>query len=101
MDPAWTERNLGLHSENIEDIAAAQDTMAAASTYLYAGDTPIGEELSRQAARLNTRRAQYQPGLYTDPYLKDEGSVSAIKGSFERQPRDACAAAQETRSGGA
>ena len=36
---AWTERNLGLHCESIEDMAAAQETMAAASTYLYAGDT--------------------------------------------------------------
>lgn len=72
---AWTERNLGLHCESIEDMAAAQETMAAASTYLYAGDTPIGEELFRQAARLNTRRAQYQPSLYTNPYQKDESTV--------------------------
>ena len=63
-------------------MAAAQEAMAAASTYLYAGDTPIGEELFRQAARLNTRRAQYQPGLYTNPYQKDESIVSAIKESF-------------------
>ena len=64
-------------------MAAAQEAMAAASTYLYAGDTPIGEELFRQAARLNTRRAQYQPGLYTNPYQKAGGSASAIE-SFER-----------------
>ena len=64
---AWTERNLGLHCESIEDMAAAQETMAAASTHLYAGDTPIGEELFRQAARLDTRRAQYQPRLYMTP----------------------------------
>ncbi len=74
---AWTERNLGLHCKSIEDMAAAQETMAAASTYLYAGDTPIGEELFRQAVRLNTRCAQYQPSLYTDPYQKDESTVSA------------------------
>ena len=58
--------------------------MAAASTYLYAGDTPIGEELFRQAARLHTKRAQYQPGLYTNPYQKARGSVRAINESFER-----------------
>ena len=93
---AWTERNLGLHCESIGDMAAAQETMAAALTYPYAGNIPIGEELFRQAARLNTRRAQYQLDIYTNPYQKDEGTVSAIKGNFERQPRDACAAAQET-----
>ena len=79
---AWTERNLALHCKSIEDMAAAQEAMAAASTYLYAGDTPIGEELFRQAARLNTRRARYQPSLYTNPYQKDERSFSAIKESF-------------------
>ena len=41
------------------------------------------EELFRLAARLNTKRVQYQPGgLYTNPYQKDESSVSAIKESF-------------------
>ena len=63
-------------------MAAAQETMAAASTCLHAGDIPIGEELFRQAARLHTKRAQYQPGLYTNPYQKDERSFSAIKESF-------------------
>ena len=29
-------------------MAAAQETMAAASTYLYAGNIPIGEEFFRQ-----------------------------------------------------
>ena len=79
---AWTERNLGLHRESIEDMAAAQETMAAASTCLHAGEA-AGEELFRLAARLNTKRVQYQPGgLYTNPYQKDESSVSAIKESF-------------------
>ena len=42
-----------------------------------------GEELFRLAARLNTKRVQYQPGgLYTNPYQKDESNASAIKGSF-------------------
>ena len=27
---------------------------------------------------------QYQPGLYANPYQKDESTVSAIKQSFER-----------------
>ena len=58
---AWTERNLGLHCKSIEDMAAAQETMASASTCLYAGDFPSARKLFRQAARLNTRRAQYQP----------------------------------------
>ena len=32
---------------------------------------------------MNTKRAQYQPGgLYTNPYEKDQCSVSAIKESF-------------------
>ena len=63
---AWTERNLGLHRESIEDTVAAQETMAAASTCLHAGEA-AGEELFRLAARLNTKRVQYQPGLYTNP----------------------------------
>ena len=72
---AWTERNLGLHRE-------VSRTMAAASTCLHAGEA-AGEELFRLAARLNTKRVQYQPGgLYTNPYQKDERSVSAIKESF-------------------
>ena len=77
---AWTERNLALHCKSIEDMAAAQ---GAASTCLHAGDIPIGEELFRQAARLHAKRAQYQPGLYTNPYQKAGGSASAIE-SFER-----------------
>ena len=65
-------------------MAAAQETMAAASTCLHAGEA-AGEELFRLAARLNAKRVQYQPGgLYTNPYQKDESSVSAIKESFER-----------------
>ena len=81
---AWTERNLGLHRESIEDMAAAQETMAAASTCLHAGEA-AGEELFRLAARLNTKRVQYQSGgLYTNPYQKKESSVSAIKDSFLR-----------------
>ena len=43
---AWTERNLGLHRKSIEDMAAAQETMAAASTCLHAGEA-AGEELFR------------------------------------------------------
>ena len=63
-------------------MAAAQETMAAASTCLHAGEA-AGEELFGLAARLNTKRVQYQPGgLYTNPYQKDESSVSAIKESF-------------------
>ena len=58
--------------------------MAAASTCLHAGEA-AGEELFRLAARLNTKRVQYQPGgLYTNPYQKEESSVSAIKDSFLR-----------------
>ena len=68
-----------LKRARVEDMAAAQEAMAAASTYLYAGDTPIGEELFRQAARLNTRRAQYQPSFYTDPYQKDASTVSTAR----------------------
>ena len=64
-------------------MAAAQETMAAASTCLHAGEA-AGEELFRLAARLNTKRVQYLPGLYRNPYQKDESSVSAIKESFER-----------------
>jgi len=78
---AWTERNLGLRCESIEDMAAAQETMAAAATCLHAGEE-AGEELFRLAARLNTKRVQYQPGLYANPYQKDESTVSAIKQSF-------------------
>ena len=63
-------------------MAAAQETMAAASTCLHAGEA-AGEELFRLAARLNAKRVQYQPGgLYTNPYQKDERSFSAIKESF-------------------
>ena len=63
-------------------MAAAQETMAAASTCLHASEA-AGEELFRLAARLNAKRVQYQPGgLYTNPYQKDERSFSAIKESF-------------------
>ena len=31
---------------------------------------------------MNTKRVQYQPGLYANPYQKDESTVSAIKQSF-------------------
>ena len=87
---AWTERNLGLHRESIEDMAAAQETMAAASTCLHAGEA-AGEELFRLAARLNAKRVQYQPGgLYTNPYQKDESNASAIKGS--------CSGSRETHA---
>ena len=68
-----------LHCKSIEDMAAAQ---GAASTCLHAGDIPISEELFRQAARLHTKRALYQPGLYTNPYQKDASIVSAIMESF-------------------
>ena len=66
-------------------MAAAQETMAAASTCLHAGEA-AGEELFRLAARLNAKRVQYQPGgFYTNPYQKEESSVSAIKESFSRR----------------
>ena len=81
---AWTERNLGVHCETIEDMAAAQETMAAASNCLHDGGA-IGEEVFRRAASSKTKRVQYQPGgLYTNPYQKEESSVSAIKESFSR-----------------
>ena len=87
LDPsivAWTERNLGVHCETIEDMAAAQEAMAAASNCLHGSDA-IGEELFRRAASSKTKRVQYQPGgLYTNPYQKEESSVSAIKESFSR-----------------
>ena len=88
---AWTERNLGMHCEAIEEMAMRQEAMAA-STGPHAGDA-VGEELFRQAAGLSAKRAQYLPGLYTNPYQKDESSARAA-------PRNARAAAQETSSGG-
>ena len=52
----------------VQGMAAAQETMAAASTCLHAG-AAIGEELFRLAARLNAKRVQYHTGgLYTNPY---------------------------------
>ena len=85
LDPsvvAWTERSLGAHCEIIEEMMMRQEAMAG-SNCLHAGDA-IGEELFRQAARFKTKRVYYQPSLYTNPYQKDESSVSAIKESFER-----------------
>ena len=65
-------------------MAAAQESMAAASTCFHASEA-VDEELFRLAARLNTKRVQYQSGgLYTNPYQKEESSVSAIKESFSR-----------------
>ena len=63
--------------------AASCELAPSASTCLHAGEE-AGEELFRLAARLNTKRVQYQPGLYANPYQKDESTVSAIKESFER-----------------
>ena len=57
-----------------------QEAMAA-STGPHAGDA-VGEELFRQAAGLIAKRVQYLPGLYTNPYQKDESTVSAIKQRF-------------------
>ena len=79
---ALTERNLGVHCETIEEMAMRQEAMAA-STGAHAGDA-IGEELFRQAAGMSAKRVQYLPGLYTNPYQKDESSASTIKESFER-----------------
>ena len=79
---AWTERNLGVHCETIEEMATRQAAMAA-SNCLHAGDA-IGEELFRQAARFKTKRVYYQPSLYTNPYQQDASSASAIKESFSR-----------------
>ena len=79
---AWTERNLGVHCETIEEMATRQAAMAA-SNCLHAGDA-IGEELLRQAARLSTKHVYYQPSLYTNPYQQDASSVGAIKESFSR-----------------
>ena len=86
LDPsivAWTERNLGVHCEKIEDMAAAQEAMAAASNCLHGSDA-IGEELFRRAASSMTKHVYYQHSLYTNPYQKEESSVSAIKESFSR-----------------
>ena len=86
LDPsivAWTERNLGVHCEKIEDMAAAQEAMAAASNCLHASDA-IGEELLRRAAKLKPKHVYYQPSLYTNPYQQDASSVGAIKESFSR-----------------
>ena len=79
---AWTERNLGVHCETIEEMATRQAAMAA-SNCLHAGDA-IGEELFRQAARFKTKRVYYQPSLYTNPFQQDASTVSAIKESFSR-----------------
>ena len=64
-------------------MAAAQETMAAASTCLHASEAS-GAELFRLAARLNTKHVYYQPGLYKNPHQRNESSVSAIKESFSR-----------------
>ena len=80
-----------MHCETIEEMAMRQEAMAA-STGPHAGDA-IGEVLFRQAAGLSAKRVQYLPGLYTNPYQKDESSARAA-------PRNARAAAQETSSGG-
>ncbi len=63
-------------------MAAAQETMAAASAGLLVGDA-TSEEVFRRAARLNTRRVQYQPGLYVAPYLKDDKAVRDIAESYQ------------------
>ena len=85
LDPsvvAWTESNLAVHCDSIENMAERLEAMAA-STCLQAGDA-IGEEIFRQAARLKTKRVHCQPGLYTSPYQKDDRTVREIKESFER-----------------
>ena len=65
-------------------MAAAQESLAAASNCLHDGGA-TGEEVFRRAASSKTKRVQYQPGgLYTNPYQKEESSVSAIKESFSR-----------------
>ena len=65
-------------------MAERLEAMAmAASTCLHAVDA-IGEEIFRQASRLETKRVHCQPGLYTKPYQKDDRTVREIKESFER-----------------
>ena len=83
LDPAivaWTETNLGVHCDSIENMADRLEAMAA-STCLHASGNAIGDELFRKAAQLNTKRVHYQPGLYAAPYTKAE---SDIKESFQR-----------------
>ena len=85
LDPsvvAWTESNLAVHCDSIENMAERLEAMAA-STCVQAGDA-IGEEIFRQAARLKTKRVHCQPGLYMNPNQKDERAVREIKESFER-----------------
>ena len=80
---AWTERNLGVHCETIEEMATRQEAMAAASNCLHGSDA-IGEELFRRAARFKTKHVYYQHSLYTNPYQQDASSVGAIKETFSR-----------------
>ena len=88
LDPAivaWTETNLGVHCDSIENMADRLEAMAAANC-LHAGGSEIGDELFRKAAQLNTKRVHYQPGLYAAPYTKAEGNTlrEDIKESFQR-----------------
>ena len=81
LDPAivaWTETNLGVHCDSIENMADRLEAMAAA-TCLHAGGSEIGDEFFRKAPRLNTKRVHYQPGLYAAPYTKAEGNTLDIK----------------------
>ncbi len=93
MDPtvfAWTERNLGLHCDSIEEMARKQELAALADvmqTDAIKCQEPchVGPELFALGARNPAKRVQHTFGLYASPWQKDEEAVALLEASYNRQ----------------
>ena len=78
LDPmvfAWTERNLGLHCDSIEEMARKQELAALADvmqTDAIKCQEPchVGPELFALGARNPWKRVQHTFGLYANPWQK-------------------------------
>ena len=93
LDPmvfAWTERNLGLHCDSIEEMARKQELAALADvmqTDAIKCQEPchVGPELFALGARNPSKRVQHTFGLYANPWQKDEKAVALLEVSYNRR----------------
>ena len=93
LDPmvfSWTERNLGLHCDSIEEMARKQELAALADvmqTDAIKCQEPchVGPELFALGARNPSKRVQHTFGLYANPWQKDEKAVALLEASYNRR----------------
>ena len=93
MDPtvfAWTERNLGLRCDSIEEMARKQELAALADVMQTDAikcqeACHVGPELFALGARNPAKRVQHTFGLYANPWQKDAKAVALLEASYNRQ----------------